>query len=160
MKKYLNKQQKMDVIILGVFGDKVREISKTWGERNNLTSKEKKALNTAGTLLVNTFNNIGLRMDDYVTDQILREAVNTQVICVPREQGKIMMEKAKQEKAEEEVVVSIDTLFDLAELALVDCTTNCKKDVKSCTTRHVLMTLDIPMICYEHPICPYMGEVE
>lgn len=156
IQKYLNNKQRKDLVLVGIILDGVERVANEWNEHNNLTSNESRWLRTASTLMVKAVESIATRIDPAEAAKLLKEIKRTSIMCVPKTDVKWKQEKLRKEIDNEEVVVSKENLFNLAELALTGCVEDCGKDPETCYVRQVYFDLNIDPWDFEGKNdCPY-----
>ena len=162
MKQYINRQEQDDLVFLTMLISKTADIIEreqtrekplmdkqviTWAKRSN------------SLLLNQVIKPIVRNLSPEAKEKYLRSAKNNRVQCVPTETLEYYIKKARQERREEECIVKMDVLEDLAEMALYACNP-CKwdndNDRLKCKGRAAMIALDIPYYDNNATICPYL----
>jgi hypothetical protein len=156
LKKYLNNKQRKDLVLVGIILDAVERVALEWKKYGNLTSNESRWLRTAATLMVKAVTSIAERIDVKEAAKLKTEIERTSVMCIPKSDVKWKQEQLRKEIDNEEVIVSKENLFNLAELALTGCTVDCGKDPETCFVKQIYFDLNIDVWDFEGKNeCPY-----
>ena len=161
MKKYLNREETNDILLLLDMGGRIRDMAEGWQKRGNLPAKEAGKLKAAATHIEKVGELIlsCLPMDMLI--KIRRSALRYQMVLVEKPKSKLAEELRRIQDREEKVDCNVDALEGLAEMALLSCCAPCMRKTPeeklSCPGRDIFFGLGIPMCDENAPegVCPW-----
>ena len=158
MSQYLNKQQRNDYIFLAACLQHCEDIIAAWSEHNALTAIELKELKTARTNLRKALEQISDRMAPDFSRRLLRDSKAVQIFCGPTHE--VREEHEACTSAQTTCQVQEDSLYDLAEHALIGCMDqHCphQGQPETCAKQALLLDLTVPVFDTAPlpGVCPY-----
>ena len=143
MKKYLNKQERNDYIILCHFVSYV-DVVKKWIDYDIIDGDELKRLKTIYTHGKRIVNNIAKRLDDSQYQKMVRDMKDSELIVCTKTRATIKRDEISKEKGK--IIIAENDFLGLAEVALIHCKGCNKTDYSKCVVRNCAMELQLPAV--------------
>ena len=140
--KYLNKQNKTNLLILALMASETRNIS----ESLKLDGAQKQKASTISTHANTLFGEIMESLDDNQRAQMLRLICDKTIEVVP---SNVFTRKEQESEEDEWVSIVAQKAFE------ANCIKCERKDHNSCELKCALINMSVPLIHEETEDCPY-----
>lgn len=151
---FLNRWQREQVLMLaGITETILQEIMPRWKGLDNKTIGE---LKTARTYILKFLDKVLKSLDRQQVQRIMKDAMASDIICVPKYESKIKKELIEEAQAREMIQVRRGAIELLAENALGHCNP-CKAVCTACVLKQIFIELNVPPLeeADQSPDCPY-----
>lgn len=141
MKKYFNRQEREQMIIIALMHSQIGDILEHWKKAGNLTKPEHKNLKTAHTYILKFMDEIYSRYDQKEVKRIIRDLKTKKLALLYESRARVLLDN---ENTEIELQTNQETIEDIAEGIIDGFCVKCKrKDYEECNVREFLFISDI-----------------
>ncbi len=130
MKDYLNKNERVQLLFLKKYIDVIENIIEEWGDRNNLTKEESKALKMGKSWGLKAFNSIFERLNDSAAKTFWNSIKDAYINVQDKYAADLYYKKLKSSL--DDVYEENKDYYKLVELIMEHNCKNCKKKCTEC----------------------------